>query len=226
MWYLLQPEQGVRDQEVPHLVAAEIEDQRAPLAVLALARVRVLVEGRAVEVDQTVGVLGEVPGHPVENDADAGLVAAVDEVHEVVGGPEAGSRREVADHLVAPGAGERMLQDRQQLDVRVAHLLHVGDQRIRHLPVTQQPVVRPAHPGAEVDLIDRKRFLQPVFLGPRLHPFTVVPLIAVEVCDDRSRTSAGPRRRSRTGRLSSAGSRENGTGRDTCTCAPSPTVRG
>ena len=49
---------------------------RAPVAVLALARIGVLVEGRAVELPQAVAVAGEMGRHPVEDHADAVLVAA------------------------------------------------------------------------------------------------------------------------------------------------------
>ena len=46
---LAQPVEGARHEEVAHLVAAVVEDQRAPVGVRAAARVRVLVERRAVE---------------------------------------------------------------------------------------------------------------------------------------------------------------------------------
>ena len=72
---LLQPEQRVRDQERAHLVAAVVEDQGAPVAMLALARIGVLVERGAVEEHQAVRVLGEVRGHPIDDHADARLVA-------------------------------------------------------------------------------------------------------------------------------------------------------
>ena len=39
--------------------------------VQALARIGVLVEMRAVEQGEPVRVVGEVAGHPVEDDADA-----------------------------------------------------------------------------------------------------------------------------------------------------------
>ena len=80
---LVQPEQRVGDQKVPDLVAAVVEDQRAPLAMLALARVGVLVERRAVEAREPVGVLREVPGHPVEDHADIMLMADVHEGLEI-----------------------------------------------------------------------------------------------------------------------------------------------
>ena len=72
---LVEPEQGVGDEEVADLVAAVVEDQRAPVAMLAAAGIGMLVQGRAVELPQAVAVAGEVGGHPVEDHADVVLVA-------------------------------------------------------------------------------------------------------------------------------------------------------
>ena len=132
---LLEPEQRVAQQERAHFVAAVVEDQRAPVLVLALPRIGVLVERGAVEARQAVLILRKVARHPVEDHADAGLVKGIDEELEVVGRAEAAGRREEADHLVAPRAGERMLHHRQQLDVREAHVLHVGHEPVGHLAI-------------------------------------------------------------------------------------------
>src|SRR5438034_4203384 len=43
----------------------------------------------------------------------------------------AARRREIAGHLVAPRPLERMLRDRHELDVRVAHVVDVLDQLVR-----------------------------------------------------------------------------------------------
>ena len=125
-----QPVERVRQQEIADLVAAEVEDERAPFAVLALARVGVFVEGGAVEAPQSVGVAREVAGDPIENHAQAGLMAGVDEIAEVVGSAEARGGRVVAGDLIAPGAGEGVLHDGQQFEVRVAEVAHVGDQAV------------------------------------------------------------------------------------------------
>ena len=82
---LLQPEERVREEEVPHLVAAEVEDERPPVRVRAAPRVGVLVEVRPVEPGQRPVVAREVGRHPVEDHADAAPVHRVDEELEVVG---------------------------------------------------------------------------------------------------------------------------------------------
>ena len=159
---LAQPVQRVRVEEVPHLVAAEIEDERAPVGMGAAARIRVLVQRRAVEARERPLVAREVRRHPVEHDADAAAVQPVDERAEVVRRAEARGRREVAGHLVAPGAAERMLHHRQQLDVREAEVGDVVGQLVGQLAVGELAVAleRIAAPRAEVDLVDRHRRAQ------------------------------------------------------------------
>ena len=79
----LEPVQGVGQQEVFHLMAVVIKDVGAPIGVFALARVFVLKKAGAVETAQPPGILGEVGRHPVENDADAVLVADVDQIAQI-----------------------------------------------------------------------------------------------------------------------------------------------
>ena len=165
---LVEPEQGVGEQEVADLVAAVVEDHRAPVGMLALPRVFVLVAGRAVEAAQAVAVAREVGRHPVENHADAVLVAVIDEVGEIFRRAVAAGDGEVADGLIAPRAGKRMLADRHQFDVRVAHFLAIGDELMRQLAIVQPAVmaVRAALPAAEMHFIDRDRFFELVAYWP------------------------------------------------------------
>ena len=190
MWNSSSQNSALLMQERPHLVAAVVEDQRAPVAVLALARIGVLVERGAVELGQAVPVLREVAGHPVEDHADAVAMARVHEVAEVVRRAEAAGRREEADHLVAPRAGERMLHHRHQLDVRVAHLAHVGHERLRQLAIGQVAIALVGHPPprSEVHLVDRHRPVVPAAeRRPIAHPVVVAPLVAAVRPDHRRR---------------------------------------
>ena len=104
---LLDPVERVAEQERAHLVAAVVEDERAPVLVLALARIGVLVERGAVEAREAVLVLRKVARHPVEDHADAGLMAGVDEVLEVLRRAEAARRREEADAPDSPTTRRR-----------------------------------------------------------------------------------------------------------------------
>jgi len=85
----LEPEERVADEKIGDLAPSVVEDARAPVRVLALPRVRVLVQMRPVEVGEPVRVPGEVGRHPVEEHADAALVQMVHEGHEVVRATEA-----------------------------------------------------------------------------------------------------------------------------------------
>ena len=174
---LAQPEQGVGDEEVADLAAPVVEDQRAPVGMRAAARVRVLVQRRAVEAGEREVVAREVRRHPVEDHAEAVRVQPVDELPEVVGRAEARRRGEVARDLVAPRAGERMGHHRHQLDVGEPHVARVGGQLVGQLEVVQRAVAleRVEPPGAEVDLVDRDRPLQRVALAAAAQPLLVLP---------------------------------------------------
>src|SRR5689334_6503053 len=101
---LAQPAFGAAEQEIAHFGAAEVEDISAPLGMKPEARIEMLVERGAVEPRKRKGVGGKMTRHPVKDHADAAAMQVVDEKAKVVGRAEACGRREVAAHLVAPGA--------------------------------------------------------------------------------------------------------------------------
>ena len=151
----------------------------------AQARVGVLVEVGAIEIAEAVRIGREVAGHPVEHEADAGLMAAVDEARERLGRPMPAGRREQADRLIAPGAVERKLRDREQLEVGEAHLLDVGHQPVGQLIVAEVAVavLGHPHPGADVALVDRDRRLAGVGAAARRHPVDIRPGVIAEPGD-------------------------------------------
>ena len=84
----VEPEQRVGDQEVRHLDAAVVVDQRAPVEMAALHRIGVLVERGAVEVGEPVRIVGEMPRHPVEQHAEAGAWQASTSAAKSAGVPK------------------------------------------------------------------------------------------------------------------------------------------
>src|SRR5580658_931992 len=107
----------------------------------ALTRVGMFVEMRAIELREAKGVAREMRGSPVEKNADAGVVAAVDKLHKFSGGAVAAGGGEIADRLIAPGAVEGMLHDGKQLDVRVAEVFNVRDELIAKFAIREPAVV-------------------------------------------------------------------------------------
>ena len=145
--------------------------------MLAQARIGMLVQGGAVELRQSMVVLREMPGHPVHDHSQPRLMAAVNELAEVIRIAEPAGRRVVARDLIAPGAVERVLADRHQLDVSEAQALDVRDEVIRQLQVAQRAValLRHALPRAEVHLVHAHRLVIDVAAGALPHPFAVAP---------------------------------------------------
>ncbi len=115
---LLEPVERVGVEEVAHLVAAEVEDVRAPLLVPAALGVGVLVERACRRTAASAhSSVAKWPGTQSRITPIAGLVEPVDEQPEAVGVAEPRVRREVRRHVVAPRAAERVLHHRHQLDV-------------------------------------------------------------------------------------------------------------
>ena len=82
---------------------------------------------------------------------------AIDEALEPGRIAEPPRGREQADGLVAPGGVERVLGDRQQLDMGEAHIHHIGDQLAGKIVVRKKAVAAVALPGAEMHLVDAHR---------------------------------------------------------------------
>ena len=109
----LQPVQGVANQEVAHLSAAQVVDKRVPIVVETFTRVGIFVEMGAVEIAQAVRVCRKMRGYPVQQHADAGCMAAHHKTRKTFGQAEAGRGCIEADRLVTPGAVKRVFADRQ-----------------------------------------------------------------------------------------------------------------
>ena len=59
---LIEPVEGIGDEERSHLIASVVKDEAVPILVKALARIRVLVEMRAVKIAEAVLIGREVDG--------------------------------------------------------------------------------------------------------------------------------------------------------------------
>ena len=201
---LIKPEHQVRHQEVADLIAAVVEDQRAPFLVLTDARIGVLVEVGSIEEGKPVGILREVARHPIEDHTDALGMAAVHEGAELIRATEAAGGRVPAGHLITPGAIKGMLGDRHQFDVGETPRLHVGDHLVGQFGIGEQAgagfQVRRRHwragcavgfdvglvgggvdPAAEMHLVHRDRAVEGIASFALLNPGVVPPVVAAEL---------------------------------------------
>ena len=181
----IDPVEGVAIEEVGDLVTAEIIDRRVPVRMKALARVGVLVERRAVEARKPLLVGGEMRRHPVEDDAEAGGVRPVDKPGEARRLAEPARRRKQAERLVAPRFVERMLADRQKLDVRVAEAGDIGDELVGELVVSEKAAVEMPLPRPEMGLVDRHGLAPRLAFSAPGHVVGVGPGEVGAVGDDR-----------------------------------------
>src|ERR1035438_7449012 len=147
---LLQPEEGAAEQETADFVAAIVEDGAGPLRMKPFARVGMLVEVSAIKKSQSMAIGRKMRRHPIHKNPDALLMEMIHQEHEVLRQTVAAGRRKIAEGLVTPPPVERMFGQRQELDVREAHLPTISGQFYGKLPVSQPaaPFLGHPHPRA------------------------------------------------------------------------------
>src|SRR4051812_31389587 len=143
------------------------------------ARILVLVQRGTVKTRQGEGVSRKMRRYPVQNDANATLVARVYKSLECLDLAEPAGHRKISGSLVTPRFIERMFRYGQQFDVRESHFNDIRDQALRQFRVGIEAAVRVAAPRAGVHLVDVDRGMEPVPVRSPAHPFLVTPDIAV-----------------------------------------------
>ena len=100
----LYPEKSIGNEEVAYLFSSVIKYVGTPFLMLALSPVLMLIKGCTVKSGKAVGILGEMSGHPVHNNAYALSMAAVHKISEVIGLSVAAGRRIVSRYLISPAS--------------------------------------------------------------------------------------------------------------------------
>src|SRR6185312_5565538 len=129
---LPEPVERISQQEIPHLVAAVVENVSAPIGMLALARLEMFVKRGAVEAPKGKCVFRKMSWDPVHDHADAALVQIIDQKTKVVGRSITRGGRKVVADLITPRWAIGMLFQRQELNVRKTHRENVLGQRPSH----------------------------------------------------------------------------------------------
>ena len=189
---LREPVAGIRDQKRAHLGLAVIIDPRRPVGVLVHRGVGELIAARTVKFIEPVPILRKMRRHPIENHADVPLVRLVDEILEVLRCAVPVRRRVVARDLIAPRGVVGIFHNRQQLHVRIAHVLHVGKKLASQLPEAQNASVLVPLPRARVHLVNIDRPPKDVFLSAPGSIQAVVPHKAIFRLNDTRRIRQHP----------------------------------
>src|ERR1043166_3331018 len=137
---LAKPVERVCDQKVAHLVAAVVEDVRAPVRMFTFARIEMFVQRGAVESAQRPRIFRKVRRHPVHDHADAMLMQVVDQVTKIVRLTVTSRRCVVVSNLVTPRWTIRMFFKWQKLDVREAHLSDIVGERLSHFTIRERTI--------------------------------------------------------------------------------------
>ncbi len=123
----VQPKERAIQQEVPNLDSIVIEDAAMPIRMVPEPRVGMVVEMCAVKLGEPMRIVRKMRRGPVHQHPDSSLMRRIDKGHEVFGGSVPSGDGEIPGRLIAPGSVERVLSNRQQFQMGIAHILHIGD---------------------------------------------------------------------------------------------------
>ena len=170
------PEKRIGDQEVLYFRSAVIVNQRAPVWMGSLSRVKMLVQTRSVKRRKSEGIAREVCRYPVENNTNVVLVHRIHKIAEVIRRSVSCCRCVIARYLITPGFIEWMLHHRHQLNMGVAELFHIRSQHRSDLTVVIKftAIVR-FFPGAKMHFINRNRRFVALCDTTLLHPVLILP---------------------------------------------------
>ena len=190
---LLDPEQSICDQEVLYLRSAIIVDLGSPVRMLSLSGICMLINCSSVKIRQSMGILGKMCRHPVQNNPDFLSVKIIYQIFEILGCSIAGSRRIITGDLISPGTVKGMLCNPHQLHMCIAHILHILGKLHRQFPVIEKAFLillcrRMLHPGARMYLIDRHGILSLVKFLTILHPGGIFPFVIPDIRDSGCRS--------------------------------------
>ncbi len=121
-------------------------------------------------------------GHPIKDHADSCRMHLIHKVHQILRRAVTGGRRIVTDHLIAPGFIQRMLHHRHQLDVGIAHPLHIINDLRRKLSVgIKFPAVRRLIKGSQIDLVNTHGLIFRLQDLSVFQPLVILPLIIRDI---------------------------------------------
>src|SRR5690554_1428820 len=172
-------------------MATIIVDQGTPILVSATAGVFMFVKCCAIKVGEGVLIIGKVPRHPVQYHADVVLVTLVDQVTQIIRAPVTAGRGIIAGGLVTPGFIQRVLGNRQQLNVGEPGFQNIGNKLLCQLPIGQPAAGAMMAPGAGMYLVDADWTMLPVEPTAMILPVAIAPWVATTLCDHRR--SRGPK---------------------------------
>ena len=188
---LLYPVKRIGNQVVAYLRSAVIIDQRSPMRMRPLSRVLVLIQACPVEPGQSVSISRKMGRNPVQNHADSCFVQLVDKIHKILRCAITCSRRIIADDLIAPGSIQRVLHNRHQLHMGIAHFLHIGNNLRCKLPVVIiSAAILWLCKGAQIHFVNAHRLFFGTAIFPCQDPCFIFPGKAIDAANNRCRVRA------------------------------------
>ena len=193
---LLQPEQGIVDQETLHLGAAKIVDGRVPVWMKPLARVRVLVKRGAIKICQAKRVRREMRRNPINDNSNARRMGRIHKTCKSLRVAKARGRCIEAGRLIAPRRVIGVFGDGQQLDMGEPQVTHIVHKIACQFIIAQKPGAIFFAPGSQMHFVNGHGRTPRIARGARLEIVAIRPLEMFYARNHRCRMRPQLRRKS------------------------------
>ncbi len=145
--------------------------------MFSFTRVGMFVEVCAIKFPKSMNIFRKMRGHPIQNYADAIVMAMVNKIHKILRLAKTTCGRKIPRHLISPRTVKRMLHHGHQLDVRKAMLLDIRDETLGKLSIRKPTISFFGNPcpRAKVHFVHRHWFRTMVIACSLLHPIIIAP---------------------------------------------------
>ena len=168
-----------------------VEDKSAPLGMVRHLFVVALIGWCAVKHTETVGILGEMGGDPVDENTYARLVHTVHKIHKVLRRAVAAGGGEVACHLIAPAGGIGVFRYGHKLNVSIAHIEAIIRKGVCHNAIVGIYFILALFPRAHMHFVDADRAGEEVLFLSGGKIASVAPAESAQIPDLAARARTG-----------------------------------
>ena len=154
---LFNPEQGIRNQEVPHFIFPIIKNLCSPIRMFSLSWICVFISRSPIEIRQSMSIPREMCRNPIQNYANLILMKMIDHPCKVFWSSISRCRCIISRHLIAPGSIKWMLCNSNQFNMRIPHILQIRCRFLCELTIRIEALIlssRMPLPGTNMRLVN------------------------------------------------------------------------
>src|SRR5690606_2420667 len=132
----IEPKTSIADKKGLYFSSFIIKDITVPIWMKSLTHIGIFVGVVAIKHVQSMCIVREMRGHPIQNDTNPFLMKSIDKSHEPLRISETRCGSIITCNLIPPAAIKRVFCNGHELYVRKAHFFYIRYQSFSYLIVS------------------------------------------------------------------------------------------